>query len=171
MSAALNAIFALHRRSLLWAVMRIVRDPHTAEDLAQEAYVRAKTALETRSIDHLESYLYQTAKNLALDHRRRRSFRQQFERSDCSANEVENVATSEISAEENIIERERQRLFEEALSKLPGRAREAWGLSQIEGWSYQQIADHLNVSRNTVYNDIKMVIGHLRDVLTRLERG
>jgi DNA-directed RNA polymerase specialized sigma24 family protein len=60
MSAALNAILALHCRSLLWTVMRIVRDPHTAEDLAQETYIETKAALDTRPIDQLESYLYQT---------------------------------------------------------------------------------------------------------------
>lgn len=40
--------------------MRIVRDPHTAEDLAQETYIETKAALDTRPIDQLESYLYQT---------------------------------------------------------------------------------------------------------------
>ncbi|MGA1834186.1 RNA polymerase sigma factor [Rhizobium wenxiniae] len=171
MSAALNAIFALHRRSLLWTVMRIVHDAHTAEDLAQETYVKTKAALDTRPIEHLEGYIYQTARNLALDHQRKRSFRSQFEQADYSAEEVENVASGEQSAEERILEAERQRIFEETLAKLPGRAREAWALSHVDGKSYQEIADQLNVSRNTVYNDIKVVIAHLRDELARLERG
>ncbi|TRL30375.1 sigma factor-like helix-turn-helix DNA-binding protein, partial [Rhizobium straminoryzae] len=53
----------------------------------------------------------------------------------------------------------------------PDRARRAWALSQVDGWTYQQIADHLGVSRNTVYNDVKLVLGHCRDVMARLEQG
>ena len=65
--------------------MRIVRDPHTAE----ETYVKTKAALDTRPIDHLESYLYQTARNLALDHQRKRSFRSRFEQAEYFAEEVQ----------------------------------------------------------------------------------
>ncbi len=75
------------------------------------------------------------------------------------------------TAEETLIEKERQRLLEEALQQLPVRARKAWALSQIDGWTYQQIADHLNVSRNTVFNDIKLVMGHCRDVINRFEKS
>ncbi len=171
MLAALNAIFAIHRRSLLWTVMRIVRDPQTAEDLAQETYVKAHNALEVTSIEHLESYLYQTARNLALDHKRRCKTRQTFENSEISQEDIESVALDVSSAEQELIEQERQRLFEEALLELPVRARTAWALSHVDGWTYQQIAEHLNVSRNTVYNDVKLVIGHCRDALARLERG
>lgn len=151
--------------------MRIVRDPHTAEDLAQETYIKTKVALDARPIDHLESYLYQTARNLALDHQRKRSFRDRFEQADITTDDVANVASGEPSAEDRILEAERRRIFEEALAKLPRRAREAWALSHLDGRSYQDIADQLNVSRNTVYNDIKLVLGHLREALARLERG
>ncbi|WP_349962329.1 sigma-70 region 4 domain-containing protein [Rhizobium sp. ZPR3] len=41
-------------------------------------------------------------------------------------------------------------MFEEALLELPVRARTVWALSHVDGWAYQQIAEHLNVSRNTV---------------------
>ena len=171
MSAALNAIFARHRRSLLWIVMRIVHDPQTAEDLAQETYVKARKALDARPIEHLESYLYQTARNLALDHQRHRKVRDRFEDSGVSAADIEKIPQDAVSAEDALIERERQRLFEAALAELPLRARQAWALSHIEGYTYREIADILGVSRNTIYNDIKMALGHCRDVLARLERG
>lgn len=151
--------------------MRIVRDHQVAEDLAQETYIRTKAVLDVRPVDHLESYMFQTARNLALDHQRKQKFRGLFEESHYNREIVENIASGAVSADEELIERERQRVFEQVLSTLPQRARKAWALAQIEGWSYQEIADHLNVSRNTVYNDIKMVMGHCRDALARLERG
>ncbi|SIQ37518.1 RNA polymerase sigma factor, sigma-70 family [Rhizobium sp. RU35A] len=171
MTALLGKLFARHRRSLWWVVMRIVRDPQTADDLAQETYLRTLHALEARPIQHLESYLYQTARHLALDHTRKRKYRNRFEERDIAWADVETVASDGASAEEDLLERERQRLLEAALAELPDRARRAWALSQVDGWTYQQIADHLGVSRNTVYNDVKLVLGHCRDVMARLEQG
>ncbi|MBD9389661.1 RNA polymerase sigma factor [Agrobacterium sp. AGB01] len=171
MTAILSAIFAIHRRSLMWTVLRIVRDPNTAEDLAQETYLKVHKALEAKPIDNLESYLYQTARNLALDHKRKLKFREQFEDIERDESGIADVASDEISAEEKILERERQRIFEVALAELPLRSRQAWSLSQIDGWTYQEIADHIGVSRNTVYNDVKLVLGHCREALSKFEKG
>jgi RNA polymerase sigma-70 factor (ECF subfamily) len=72
--------------------------------------------------------------------------------------------------ETEIIERERMRQFEAILQSLPERARQAWVLAHLEGWSYARIAEHLGVARNTVYNDIKLVMARCHDVFTRLEQ-
>lgn len=170
MPAALNAIFQSHRRSLLWTVMKIVRDPQTAEDLAQETYLKARTTMETRPIEHVEGFLFQTARNLAFDHQRRAKVRNRYETPDTAWEEVENVPLSGPSVEEELIQRQRQQTFEAALAELPVRARTAWTMAQLKGRTYAEIAEHLGVSRNTVYNDIKLVMGHCQDALARLDR-
>jgi DNA-binding CsgD family transcriptional regulator len=43
-------------------------------------------------------------------------------------------------------------------------------MTQLQGRTCAEIAEHLGVSRNTVYNDIKLVMGHCQDVLARLDR-
>lgn len=169
MSAALNAIFQSHRRSLLWTVMRIVRDPQTAEDLAQETYLKARKALETRPIEHVESFLFQTARNLAIDHQRRKAVRNRYEASNAAREDIENVAAVGPSIEDDLIQRQRWRAFEDALAELPVRARTVWSMIHLQGRTCAEIAEHLGVSRNTVYNDIKLVMGHCQDVLARLE--
>lgn len=170
MSAVLNAIFQSHRRSLLWTVMRIVRDPQTAEDLAQETYLKARKALETRPIEHVEGFLFQTARNLALDHQRRKAVRNRYEASDTARKDVENVAAAGPSIEDDLIQRQLWRALEDALAELPVRARTVWSMTQLQGRTCAEIAERLGVSRNTVYNDIKLVMGHCQDVLARLDR-
>jgi len=170
MSAILNAIFLTHRRSLLSSVLRIVRDSQTAEDLAQETYIRARQALDARPIEHIESFLFRTARNLAIDHQRRKTVRAKYEARDAGNQDVENVALDSASAEDKLAERQLQRLFEETLETLPLRARTAWALLQLHGWTYAEIADHMGVSRNTIYNDIKLVVRHCQDTLARSER-
>lgn len=170
MSAALNALFNLHRRSLLWTVMRIVRDPHTAEDLAQETYIRAKRAFDEGTVEHPEGFLHQTARNLALDHLRKAGTRAAVETDGLEGGAAETVASQVVSIEDAIIERQRFSAFKTALQGLPKRAQAVLILSRIEHWPQHRIAEHLGVSERTVFNDLKMAMAHCRDAIARHER-
>lgn len=152
------------------AALRIVRDRQVAEDLTQETYLRTLQAARTAPIEHVEAFLHKTIRNLALDHLRRRRTRNCYEDASAGERQVQEIPADVPTIEAALIERERLRLFEEALQSLPERARRAWSLSQLEGWPYARIADHLGVSRNTVYNDVKLVMGHCSDALARFER-
>ncbi len=167
MSAALNALFETHRRSLLWSVMRIVRDAQTAEDLAQETYIRAHKAVENGTVEHLEAYLHQTAKNLALDHLRRRKVCKAVEADGVDEGTINGVPHNVPSIEQIIIDRQKLVWFNNALSGLPKRAQAVIALSRIEEWPNSRIAEHLGVSERTVFSDLKLAMAHCRDAMTR----
>ena len=169
MQKGLSQVFLLYRRSLIGTALKIVRDRQTAEDLAQEAFIRAHKAAEIGSIRNLGAFLHRIARNLALDYERRRQVRERFEDRYASQNEIAAVPADSANAEETLMEKERFHQFDKALQSLPARAKRAWKLSQIDGWTYDQIAGHLGVSKNTVYNDVKLVMGHCHDVLKRLD--
>ena len=70
------SLFTRHRRSLLWYLMRLIRNRDDAEDIAQEAFARLL------GVPHLDAdpsrarnYLFATATNLARDNYRRRTAR------------------------------------------------------------------------------------------------
>lgn len=155
----------------MFAALRIVRDRQLAEDLAQEAYLRTAQAARAVPIEHIEAFLHRTVRNLALDHLRRRRTRERYEEPMAADGTALDIPDDRPSSEAAMIERERVRLFEEALLSLPERARRAWSLSQVHGWSYMRIASHLGISKNTVYSDVKLVMGHCGDALARFERG
>lgn len=171
MAATLTSVFLLQRSSLRWSLMRIVRDSHVAEDLTQETYLRARQASEAGAIEHVEAFLHQTARNLALDHQRRKRMRGKVEQCDIGDLELANVAADVPSQETVVIQRERVRLLDKALAKLPARAQEVWRLSRIEKWTYPQIARHLGVSPNTVFNDVKLAVAHCQEALERHDRS
>lgn len=108
MPPILNTIFMNHRRSLLSVVMRIVRNRQIAEDVVQEAYLRAHKTMDTRPVEHVEGFLYQTARNLALDHTHRAKVRQKYEVSDTPATDIENIATDARSTVDDLIARQQQ---------------------------------------------------------------
>jgi RNA polymerase sigma factor (sigma-70 family) len=169
MLEALNHAFQLQRRSLTWSVMRIVKDAQIAEDLAHDAYLRVRRALETGPIEHVESFLHQTARNLALDYQRRRRMRGAVELEAEDDDALCEVADTMVSQESAIIEREKFFAFRSALSGLPPRARQVMILSRIEEWSNRRIAEHLGVSERTVFNDLKMAMAYCRERLARLD--
>ena len=171
LSATVAAIFLNNRRSLIWSVMRIVRDAQTAEDVAQETYVRAVRAAETAPIEHVEAFLHQTARNLAINHKRRLDMRGRIERSDLPDTDVENIASSAPSQEAALIQRQRLSGLHAAIAKLPERARTVWLLSRIEKWPYPRIAEHLGVSPNTVFNDLKLAHAYCIEALAKIDRG
>lgn len=166
----MTSAFLSERLSLKWSVMRIVGDAQIAEDLAQETYIRARRAVETgKPIEHVEAFLHKTARNLALDYLRRRKLRTQVEAFGVAEQSLENVADPVVSLEDALIEREKFQQLKSVLSSVPDRARKAWILSQVEGMSYSEVAESLGVSRNTVYNDVKMVMGACYDAIARLD--
>lgn len=172
MDAALTDAFLTNRKSLIWTVMRIVRDSQAAEDVAQETFIRAaRQVKEHGPIDHVEAFLHQTARNLAIDFRRRRALHGSIERDDVLVEDVENVAAPAPSPEACLIHTERLRLLEEAIRKLPERAQAVWYLSRVEKWSYPRIARHLGVSPNTVFNDFKLAHGHCVAAMARIDRS
>lgn len=167
MPTALNAAFETYRRSLLWSVMRIVRDRQMAEDLAQETYLRARRATENGPIEHLESFLHQTARNLALDHLRRKKVRASIEIEGADDPSLVESPSDTPSIEHVLVERQKLCWFNAALAGLPKRAQAVMVLSRIDEWSNARIAEHLGVSERTVFNDLKLAMAHCREAMAR----
>lgn len=169
MSALLNDVFLVQRNALMGTAFRIVRDRQTAEDLAQDAYLRARKAFEAGRIEHIEAFLHQTARNLAIDYLRRRKTRGELDAVRPTETELSNIPADVPSLEAELIERERLRAFQGAMTQLPDRVQTVLRFSRIEGWSNAQIAEYLGVSERTVFNDLKLALAHCRDSLARLE--
>lgn len=167
--ARLDAVFPIMRSSLLQAVMRIVSDMAVAEELTHDAYLRARKAMETSAPRNVEAFLWQTARNLALDHIRWKKVRSGTTPLDATASDDRIYTDQQPSAEETVIHRQHLRVVGEAMQALPVRAQKVWVLSRVEGWSYPRIAAHLGVSPNTVFNDIKMVMALLVDLRRKMD--
>jgi RNA polymerase sigma factor (sigma-70 family) len=164
----LDALFLQQRSALVGTLFRIVRCEQTAEELAHESYLRVARAIAKKPVEHIQAFLYQTARNLAFDHLRHELVRQRVEAESTSADVID-VAFEAASPEAEAIDRQRLALLETALSRLPERARQVLVLSRIHEWSYPKIAAHLGVSPNTVYNDIRLAMAHCLDVVARSE--
>lgn len=151
-------VFLAQRTPLLRTLERMVNNPSTAEDLLQETYLRVTRALSERTVDHLEPFVFQTARNLALDHLRARRIQSRTLVDDVPQDVVNNVIAPQSSAEdaahaERVLER-----LNVSLQSLSPRQRQVFILSRLHGHSYQDIAQRLDVSLSTVQKELKLIM-------------
>ena len=142
--------------SLYNTARRITGDPHEAEDLVQDTYVRALQAYtQLKNPAQCRAWLYQILRNLFIDaHRRKRSAPELvvFD----GAREIDHQVSAiwSISLEEEALRRLSHEEVRQALAALPEDLRMALMLCDLEGFTYHEIADILRCPVGTVRSRI-----------------
>jgi RNA polymerase sigma-70 factor (ECF subfamily) len=133
---AFERLYRQHRNRIYAVLWRIAaNDPALAEDLLQEAFVRAWQKLGSfRGEARFATWLHRLSVNVALSDRRIRVRR--LERETALEGEAERTATGA----KDVYEDQRMDL-EQAIAKLPERARTVLVLFDIEGYSHAEIAE------------------------------
>ena len=151
-------IFLAQRTPLLRTLERMVNNPSTAEDLLQETYLRVTRALSERTVDHLEPFVFHTARNLALDHLRARRIQSRALVDDVPLDIVNNVVAPQSSAEDAAHAAQMLERLNVSLQSLSPRQQQIFILSRLHGHSYQDIAQRLGVSLSTVQKELKLIM-------------
>ncbi|AZD03994.1 MULTISPECIES: RNA polymerase sigma factor [Pseudomonas] len=163
-----NHVFLTQRVSLLRTLERMVNNHSTAEDLLQETYLRVTRALSERAIEHLEPFVFQTARNLALDHLRARRIQARTLLEDVPVDVVESVAAPLSSAEDAAHAEQLLERLNMSLAQLSPRQQQIFILSRLHGHSYLEIAEKLEVSQSTVQKELKLIMAICIGVAERL---
>jgi RNA polymerase sigma-70 factor (ECF subfamily) len=155
-SGAFRTVMQRHNRRLYRLARAVVRNDSEAEDVVQEAYVRAFTSLDRfRGDASLATWLSRIVLNEALGRLRRR-----HPTVDLAA--VENrqpsqgqvipfpLATSQLDPERTMAQREIQRLLEQAIDDLPEAFRTVLVARVIEEMSVKETADLFGLREETV---------------------
>ncbi|AXP01772.1 MULTISPECIES: RNA polymerase sigma factor [Pseudomonas] len=151
-------VFLAQRTPLLRTLERMVSNPSTAEDLLQETYLRVTRALGERTVEHLEPFVFQTARNLARDHLRARRIQSRTLLDDVPLEVVHNVVAPQSSAEDAAHAQQLLERLNVSLQALSSRQQQIFILSRLHGHSYQEIAERLGVSLSTVQKELKLIM-------------
>src|SRR5499433_2889906 len=151
----------------------LVRSRADAEDIVQEAYLRAFRAFDGFRGGDMRPWLLAIVRNTAyrwLSNRRRSgtviSLEEAF--ADGSGQSADDIASDEPTAEERLIGAAERDYVVRALAELPPTFREVLVLREIEALSYRDIAEVTGVPVGTVMSRLSRGRGELRKVLTRL---
>jgi RNA polymerase sigma-70 factor, ECF subfamily len=140
--AAFGDLYARYYQRLLRFCVRRVGNVHEAEEITQEAFARAFSAMP-RFAGERRFYPWLTviAARLCIDSHRR------VARSEPSA-EIDPGAVD--GGQQQVIDNVDLTYLAQAMEQLGPRHREVLELRETHGWTYQQIADHYNVTMGTV---------------------
>jgi RNA polymerase sigma factor (sigma-70 family) len=134
---------------------RFIRSREAADDLAQEAFLRAFAAETGRLIEAPKAFLFKVAKNLALNELARQSSVAIEPLGDFEGQEVLEDS-SQAAADDVVDSRERIRLLAGAIAALPPQCAKVFILRKMQGMSQKEIAVRLNISVRTVENHVAL---------------
>jgi RNA polymerase sigma-70 factor (ECF subfamily) len=151
-----------HGRFLYTVAYRLTGQHDEAQDLVQDVLLRVRRGLETYRPGSLEGWLSRICTNAFLDDVRRKKRRP----ADPLPDDPERVIAGAPSADEALAAADLPDHLQDALRDLGPDYRAAVVLSDVVGFSYQEIADALDIPVGTVRSRIHRGRSQLREVLT-----
>ena len=168
---AFGQLVLAHQNKVYTLCVHMVTNREEAEDLAQEAFLKAWRNLDGfLGESSFATWMHRLTTNLCLDHLRKQTRRQNVSVAvsldDEEATLPEPVDHSGDPHEE--LERaERQRALTKGLQELPEHYRRPLVMREVSGMSYQEIADALKLDLGTVKSRIARAREALRKILLR----
>jgi RNA polymerase sigma-70 factor (ECF subfamily) len=160
-----------YRGALFHIIVKMVRRPEEAEDLVQEAFIKAFGALKSYRFEYrFSTWLYKIAANCAIDYLRKRKI------DAMSLDRPVETSDGEVSVEladwtynpEETLYKQRQRIsIAEAIDALPEKYKEVIVMRHSEDMAYDEIAKQLGVPVGTV----KARIFRARELLKKELKG
>ena len=155
---AFDLLVLKYQHKILGLVVRFVRDPHEAQDVAQEAFIKAYRALANfRGDSAFYTWLYRIAINTAKNYLVSRGRRPP--ETDVSAEDAEfydgDHGLKDIESPERLLLRDEIEVtVHRALAQLPEDLRTALTLREFDGLSYEDIASVMRCPVGTVRSRI-----------------
>jgi len=158
---AFALLVSKYQRKVIRLIARLVRDPVEVEDVAQEAFLKAYRALpQFRGESAFYTWLYRIAVNTAKNHlvaQGRRPIPMSSFQDDDDDGEpfAADEAIADIQTPDSVLlSRQIAETVNRAIEALPAELRTAVTLREIEGLSYEEIAEAMNCPIGTVRSRI-----------------
>ena len=142
-------IYLSSRNGISKVISRMV-PPHEIEDIVQETYVRICQVENKECIESPKSFMYKTARNLALDYLKQANVRLVDKIDDLPSLEfLKDDQNKDEMYEAAIIDAEFSH-FCNAVRQLPVQCRKVFVLKKVYGCSQREIAENLKLSESTI---------------------
>ena len=155
-----KALFDEYYNALCNFCYRYIQDRDTCEDMVQTVFVRLwenRNKLELTG--SLRSYLFTATRNAALDHIRSQKRKEQYLEMN-PVDEYDEQVTDDTAG--RLLFRDR---LQKAINDLKPKTREIFMLHKMEGLTYREISEHLDIPKRTVEYNIYSALSQLKKKL------
>ncbi len=157
-TGAFDLLVLKYQHKIVNLVMRYVRDPELALDITQEAFIKAYRALPRfRGDSAFYTWMYRIAVNTAKNHlaaQRRRPMDVELDLQDPEQYDLHAKLKETDTPEGITLSNELKEIVERAIAALPEDLRTAIILRELEGMSYEEIAQTMECPVGTVRSRI-----------------
>lgn len=171
--SAFRELLTRYERPVFSLVFRMVRDRALAEDLAQEAFIRAFNAIDSYNPSYkFSNWIFKIANNHTIDYLRKRKLDTISIHGSPHAGTAQEEERTQVVLESDgerpdayVENRELGEQIERAIGRLRPEYRQVILLRHVEGYSYDEIADTLELPLGTVKTYIHRARSELKDLL------
>jgi len=172
--SAFTFLVQKYRRQMVGFMYRMCHNPAAAEELAQEVFLRVYRSREKYEASaKFNTWLYRIATNLAVNHARdtrheRAENTVRLDEPDQETGTTPDLADGSLSAEEQMLRRERMAAIRQKVHALPERQRMAVIMHKYQQMDYREIADVLKLSESATKSLLYRAYETLREQLKEL---
>ena len=157
--AAFRLIYQHYYRPLCHYALRFTDSPDEAEDIIQSMLVRLWDRQDQLcAAANLRAYLYRSARNASLNALRNKTDNKSLSDLDCELLDIANDTGDPQPARFDCVA--------QAIEALPPQCKRIFELNRLEGYSYKEIAEKLNISHRTVDTHLTSAMRTLREKLS-----
>ncbi|WDY58296.1 RNA polymerase sigma factor [Pseudomonas sp. PSKL.D1] len=150
----ITRLFTEQKKALEAFVARRTGNAQVAADLTQESFLRLARLPADKQIDNLPAFLFTIASNLVRDHQRQAIRRERMEGGEPS----EDLASDVQAAEDQLADQQQQALMQAAIQSLPEATRHIFLLYHVDGCSYREIGERMNVTPRSVEYQLRRAL-------------
>jgi len=151
------------KNKLFRFALRLLGSPEEAKDIVQETMIKVWNGRDMAEVQNMEAWCMRITKNLSLDKLRSRQ-----RRSTGSIDERFDMVHESLSPHEKTEIKESMKRIDELMSSLPDKQRQVMHLRDIEGYSYNEICDVLEIDMNQVKVNLFRARNAVREKLIKL---
>lgn len=156
---AFQLLYSSYYETLVLFANQIIDDSQAAEDIVQDCLVKFWISKRYRTLESgLDKYIFQAVKFSSLN----------YVRGDRRKKNLHENVIREMMSEEDLPEEENIEILEmvyKVIDLLPEERRHIFLMVFVDGMSYQEVADQLQISKNTVKTQLSRSLKFLRDTL------